>query len=277
MTTRPYDPTIYRGTAAYYARGRPPYSRALAATLAAEVGLDGSGRLLDVGCGPGVIAIELADRFAEAIGLDPDLDMLAVAADRAAAAGLTNVCWVQALAEDIPTLDLGTFRLVTFGQSFHWTDRERVAEAVFDILEPGGALALIVHAHEGRPQPAGPGEPLIPHDAIHALIDAYLGSRRRAGQGYASQHPDRFEDALARTRFGRPRSIYCTGRADIVQDIDGVLANFLSMSFAAPHLFGERRAQFESNLRAELMARSPSGLFWDWPGDTEILLARKPR
>jgi SAM-dependent methyltransferase len=277
MTTRPYDPTIYRGSAAYYAKGRPPYSPALASTFAAEVGLDGPGRLLDVGCGPGTITIELADRFEEAIGLDPDPDMLAVAADRAVAAGITNVRWVQALAEDIPTLELGMFRLVTFGQSFHWTDRERVAEAVFEILEPGGALALIVHAHEGRPQPPGPGYPPIPHDAIRALIDGYLGPRRRAGQGYASQQADRFEDALARTRFGRPRSIFCPGRADIVQDIDGVLANYLSMSFAAPHLFGERRAQFEADMRAELAARSPSGFFWDWPGDTEILLAYKPR
>src|SRR5262245_22505114 len=53
----PYDPMIYRGSAAYYVQGRPPYARALASTLTAEVGLDGSGRLLDVGCGPGTLTI----------------------------------------------------------------------------------------------------------------------------------------------------------------------------------------------------------------------------
>ena len=127
------------------------------------------------------------------------------------------------------------------------------------------------------PQPAGPEFPPIPHDSILALIDSYLGSRRRAGQGYASRHADRNEDALARTRFGETRRIFCAGCADIVQDIDGVLANYLSMSFAAPHLFGERLQAFEADVRAELTARSPSGLFWDWPGDTEILLARRPR
>jgi hypothetical protein len=26
-----------------------------------------------------------------------------------------------------------------------------------------------------------------------------------------------------------------------------------------------------------LAARSPNGLFWDWPGDTEIVLAEKTR
>jgi SAM-dependent methyltransferase len=272
----PYDPTIYQGSAAYYARGRPPYSRALATTLAAEVGLDGSGRLLDVGCGPGILTIELAGCFAQALGLDPDAEMLAEGARRAVQAGIDNIRWVQALAEDLPKLDLGRFRLVTFGQSFHWTDRERVAEAVYEILEPGGALALIVHAHAGRPQPSGPGYPPIPHDAIRALIDRYLGPRRRAGQGFASPPTDRYEDALARTRFGAPRQIFCAGRPDIVQDIDAVLANYFSTSFAAPHLFGDRRERFEADLRAELAAHSPSGLFWDWPGDTEILLASKP-
>jgi SAM-dependent methyltransferase len=272
-----YDPTIYQGSAAYYAHGRPAYSHALIPTLAAELGLDASGRLLDVGCGPGVLTIALADCFAEVLGLDPDAAMLAEGARRAAAAGIRNIRWVQALAEDIPTLGLGQFRLVTFGQSFHWTGRERVAEAVSDLLEPDGAIALIAHVHAGRPQPSGPGEPPIPHEVIRALIDHYLGPRRRAGQGFATPPADRYEDALVRTRFGVPRQIFCPGQPDIVQDIDGVLANYFSTSFAAPHLFGDRRPQFEADLRAELAARSPSGLFWDWPGDTVILLANKPK
>ncbi len=58
-------------------------------------------------------------------------------AQRAVDAGITNIRLVQALVEDIPALKLGQFTLVTFGQSLHWTDRERVAEAIYDILEPG--------------------------------------------------------------------------------------------------------------------------------------------
>jgi len=273
-----YDSTIYQGTAAYYLRGRPPYARTLAATLAAELGLDGADRLLDVGCGPGVLAIELANHFAQVIGLDPDAEMLAEGARHAAAAGIANIGWVQARAEDIPTLELGTFTLVTFGQSFHWTDREQVAEAVYDLLEPGGALALISHVHAGRPQPAEPGYPPIPHAAIRAIIERYLGSRRRAGQGFAPPPPtDSFEDVLARTRFGAPRHLFAPGRPDIVQNIDDLVANYFSMSYAAPHLFGDRRAEFEADMRAVLTQHSPSGRFWDWPGDTEILLADKPK
>jgi len=274
--TMPHDPTLYRGTAAYYARGRPPYSQTLAATLAAELELDGGGRLLDVGCGPGVLTVELANHFSQAVGIDPDAEMLAEGARRAAEAGIVNIQWMQARAEDIPTLELGTFRLVTFGQSFHWTEREQVAEAVYDILEPGGALALISHAHEGRPQPAGPGYPPIPHEAIRAIMEHYLGTRRRAGQGFAALPGERYEDTFAKTRFGTLRRLFAPGRPDIVRNIDDVLAGYFSMSYAAPHLFGDMRADFEADIRTELAQHSANGLFWDWPGDTEILLAGKP-
>lgn len=270
-----YDPTLFQGAAAYYACGRPPYSRLLARTLATEAGLDGSGRLLDVGCGPGSLTLALGDRFEEVVGLDPDAAMLAEGARRARQSGIDNIRWVQALAEDIAALDLGRFRLVTFGQSFHWTDQERVAETVYDVLEPGGAMALIVHAHEGRPQPEGPGYPPIPHEAIRTLIARYLGPRRRAGPRFTALPPDRFEGIMARTRLGVFRSVFCAGRNDIVQDIDGVLANYFSTSFAAPHLFGDQITRFEADFRAELSACSASGLFWDWPGDTLILLAGK--
>jgi hypothetical protein len=28
-------------------------------------------------------------------------------------------------------------------------------------------------------------------------------------------------------------------------------------------------------MRQLLKSRSPEGIFWDWPGDTEVILARK--
>jgi SAM-dependent methyltransferase len=271
----PYDPTLYHGAAPHYAPGRPPYSRALVATLTAEVSLDGTGRLLDVGCGPGILTVELSPSFHDAIGLDPDADMLAEGARRAREAGIENIRWIQAVAEEIPTVALGPCRLVTFGQSYQWTDQVAVGEAVYDVLEPGGAMALVVHALEGRWQPEGPGYPPIPHDELRALVRRYLGPRRRAGQGFTPEF-ERYEDALSRTRFGAPRSVFAPGRSDIVRDVDGVLSGYLSTSYAAPHLFGDDLDAFEADVRALLTERTPEGLFWDWPGDTEILLARKP-
>jgi SAM-dependent methyltransferase len=272
-----YDPTIYLGAARHYAVGRPPYSAELVPTLARELGLDGTGGLLDIGCGPGILTIELAPSFAEAVGLDPDADMLDEARRRAEERRVSNVRWVQARAEDIATLapSLHRPRVVTFGQSFHWTDGEAVAEMVYDLLVPGGAIVLIVHDVEGRPAPPGPDLPAIPHDAVGALLDRYLGDARWSAQ--AGRRPTmRHEDTLRRTRFGEPRVVYAPGRPDIVRDIDGVVSGYYSMSWATPRLFGDRLHEYDGELRALLREHSPSGRFRDWPGDTGIIIGRKP-
>lgn len=271
-----YDPTQFRGAARYYRQGRPPYSAELGDVLAGELGLDGSGRLLDVGSGPGTVGLRLAPLFEHVTLLEPDADMLAEARAHAAAERLTRVDFVRATAEDLPGLALPPLRMVTFGQSFHRTDRLGVAEAVYNALGPAGAIVLISHDATRPPPPQPPDTSRIPHADIDRLVRAYLGPERRSGaRPAASYASERFEETLARTRFGKPRVIYSPGRADIVRDVDGVIAGCLSMSFAAPHLFGSRLDDFIADLHALLEQQSPTRRFWDWPGDTEILIANR--
>jgi SAM-dependent methyltransferase len=270
-----YDPTLFEGAAAHYRYGRPPYSPQLEAALGEELGLDGSGRLLDGGCGPGILTVRLAHLFEEAVGLDPDAAMLAEGRRVADERGIANIRWVQAVAEDLPEAAPGPYRLVTFGSSLHWTDEQRVMETVYDMLEPDGALAMVVHTVEGRPEPPSPGPPRIPHAEIEALVEKYLGSTRRAGQGVSPVRTHRFEDVLVRTRFGAPRQIFVPGIPDLLRDSESVLSGYFSFSSSAPHLFGERAEDFAREVRELLASRSPEGVFWDWPGDTEVILARK--
>ena len=89
-----YDPTIYDGAAVHYRYGRPAYSPGLEELLAEELGLDGSGRLLDVGCGPGILTVRLACLFGEAVGLDPDPEMIAEGRRAAEERGIANITWV---------------------------------------------------------------------------------------------------------------------------------------------------------------------------------------
>ncbi|MGH9077093.1 MAG: class I SAM-dependent methyltransferase [Acidimicrobiales bacterium] len=59
-------------------------------------------KLLDAGCGPGVLTVRMASLFETAVGLDPDSDMLAEGRRAAEEADVANICGVQALAEDLP-------------------------------------------------------------------------------------------------------------------------------------------------------------------------------
>jgi ubiquinone/menaquinone biosynthesis C-methylase UbiE len=272
-----YDPTQYLGAARHYLLGRPGYSAKLAATLAGELGLDGSGRLLDVGSGPGTVGVQLAGLFEHVTLVEPDPGMLAEARSHAADAGVTAIDLIQATAEELPTLDVGPVRVVTFGQSFHRTDRMVVAEAVFQLLEPGGSMVLITH-DPTRPVPNAPADTVpIPHEQIRELVKAFLGSELRSGNRLVADYSvERFEQTLARTSFRRSRIVFAPGRSDIIRDVDGVIAGCLSMSYAAPHLFGPRLGEFITALRDLLTTQSRLGRFWDWPGDTEMLIATRP-
>ena len=264
-----WDETLFAGTAGHYRRGRLPYAPGFAEALGAELGLDGRGRLLDVGCGPGTVTAELAPCFEEAVGLDPDPGMLA----EAARLGVPNARWVRARAEDLPA-GLGEFRVVTFAQSFHWMDRARVAATVRDMLEPGGAL---VHISD-RQEVAAPAAGLLPpYQRITELVRRYLGPVRRAGQGrIAGGETPAGEDAvIAGAGFtGRTRLVVPAGQV-VERSADDVVAWTLSLSGSAPHLFGDRLAEFERDLRALLHEAAPDGRFAEQPRPTEIRIWRR--
>lgn len=137
-------------------------------------------------------------------------------------------------------------------------------------------MALIGHDPTRPAPPAPAGTSPIPHDEIRELIKTFLGSELRSGNRYVSDYSvERFEQTLRRTSFGHPRVVFARGRADIIRDTDGVIAGVLSMSYAAPHLFGARLEEFVPALRELLARHSPTGRFWDWPGDTEITIATR--
>lgn len=111
---------------------------------------------------------------------------------------------------------------------------------------------------------------------MQELITSYLGPDRWSGiRPVSSYSSERWEVSLAKTRFGEPTAVHVPGRPDITRAVDGVISGYLSMSYAAPHLFGDRLDQFIDDLRSLLTARTESGRFWDWPGDTAALIARK--
>ncbi|MEJ1976228.1 MAG: class I SAM-dependent methyltransferase [Acetobacteraceae bacterium] len=85
----PFVPDRFRSAAAHYLTGRPAYAPALIARVALLCGLDGTGRLLDLGCGPGQLAAAFAAFVADVLAVDPEPEMLAVGASLAAGKAVT--------------------------------------------------------------------------------------------------------------------------------------------------------------------------------------------
>jgi SAM-dependent methyltransferase len=270
-----WDETLYAGSAAYYARGRLPYPRELAGALRDELDLDGTGRLLDVGCGPGSLTLLLAPLFGEAVGVDPDAGMLAEAAREATRRDIENAVWVRLRAEELPA-GLGTFRVATFAQSFHWMERELVVGVVGEMLEPGGAWVHVnATTHEGVGDAMGLPAPQPPRDAIRELVRAHLGDARRAGAGsLPAGPPSGEEDVLRAAGFPDPRRVEVSGGGVFERTEDDVVASVFSLTSAAPHLFGDRLTEFEADMRELLRATSPEGKFAERQREIELVIWR---
>jgi SAM-dependent methyltransferase len=103
LTGEPSDPPqlppLFAGTAEYYSRFRPRYPAEFFENIGMRIGLDGSGRMLDVGCGTGFMAVGFSRRFESVVALDRDSRMLDVGLVEATAAGVTNITWVEDTAE----------------------------------------------------------------------------------------------------------------------------------------------------------------------------------
>ncbi|MGW4568349.1 class I SAM-dependent methyltransferase [Streptomyces sp. NPDC004561] len=272
-----WDETLFAGAAAHYERGRLPYAPGLVRLLAEVLAADGHGRLLDVGCGPGTVTVPLAGLFREAVGVDPDPGMIGEAGRRAAAAGVGDrTRWVRIRAEELPA-DLGVFTVAVFAQSFHWTDRERVARTVRDMLRPGGAVVRVSDPKaeprtvEGLPYPA------VPYADIDDLVKRYFGPVRRAGRGLLPNGTPGGEALVpARAGFLVPDRYIVPGGQALERTVADVVAWTFSMSYSAPRLFGTRRDAFEADLRRLLAAASPKGLFSERAPSTEVFVWRTP-
>lgn len=253
--------------------GRPT-RRTLATATAEGLSLDGDGRLLDVGCGPGTVALLLAAHYAEVVGLDPDEDMLSEAERIAMERGVTNSRWVHLRAEALPA-DLGQFRTVTFAASFHWMDRLAVARAVRDMLEPGGAVVHVDNRYQDGTEPTGEApHPAVPVARIAELRRAYLGPDNRAGQSVRNVFPDREDLVFREAGFDGPEVVEVPGWGLVERTVEQVAANIFSNSSTAPHLFGDRLPAFEADLRALLDEVSPSGCFSLSLPDNRLLIWR---
>lgn len=267
-----WDQSLFRGAAAYYERGRLPNSPALADVFEGALGLNGSGRLLDVGCGPGTIALRVAHLFEEVVGLDADAEMIEEARRLSIEPGVRNGRWVHMRAERLPG-EFGLFRVVTFAVSFHWMDRPLVARAVRGTLEPAGVVVHVDNRHQDSVRPSA--LPAVPRSQIDDLRRRYLGPGRRAGASIRNTSPDDEERVFRDAGFVGPEVVVVPDGRHLVRTIDEVVAEVLSMSSTAPHLFGERLGDFEAELRQILDgAADAEGHFGVRLADNELKIWR---
>ncbi len=96
---------------------------------------------LDVGCGDGALAADLARRGATVTGLDPDPTMIAAARNRVEAGGM-QLRFVEGNAERLPFEDATFDCVVAVAMLCFVEHAERAVAEMARVLKPGGRLVI---------------------------------------------------------------------------------------------------------------------------------------
>lgn len=256
---------LFAGTAQYYARFRLGYPESFIKLMLSHFDLPEQGRLLDLGCGTGQLALLLHSHFRETLALDINEEMIAEGQRFAEVQGISGIRWLCASAEAINE-EYGRFELVVCGSAFHWMDQEKVAGIVFDRLVPGGGFAIVGQGSFWTGSEAWQQE-------VVRVVQRWLGESRRAGEGVYRGPVKRHEDIINESKFGK-----CTKGQyyyDVSWNPDFILGYLYSTSFCSRRLLGDNIPAFEADLRAALYRLNPEGQFRHHVA-INYILAQKP-
>src|SRR6516225_5480510 len=112
----------FASTVSLYEALRPPYPPQFFRTVAQKLKLSKQHALIDLGTGPGLLALGFAPYVGRIVGIDPEPAMIAAARKAAARSGV-DFTLIEGRAETLPA-DIGSFDLVTIGRALHWMERE---------------------------------------------------------------------------------------------------------------------------------------------------------
>lgn len=104
---------------------------------------DGDSKVLDIGCGTGIVTNHLAKHYQKVVGIDKEREMIETAKIEAG----DNVEYIIGKVEDISYPD-GSFDLVTAAAAYHWLDYDTAGRKMFKLLKNDGKL--IVFGKNGK-------------------------------------------------------------------------------------------------------------------------------
>ncbi len=211
----------FASTVPYYAAYREPYPRAFFEAIAARLGFDGKQALIDLGCGPALLALGFAPFVARVVGVDPEPAMLTAAREAAERAGVA-LTLIDGRTETLPA-EFGPFEAATIGRALHWMEPGATRAALDRLLSADGVVLICGTGH--------------PEDAPeNAWIPAYGAFRRSLGH-----EGDRKVDLpafFAGSRFRPGEAVRVRVRQRL--GIADLVGRTLSKSTSSPAVLGER-------------------------------------
>ena len=243
----------FASTVALYEELRPPYPPAFFREAAQQLRLTHAHTLIDLGTGPGLLALGFAAHVGRIVGVDPEPTMIAAARQAAFRASLP-LGLIESKAEDLSG-DIGSFDVVTIGRALHWMDRKAVLARLDTLVAPNGII-LVCSSHSAA-EGANP--------APNPWLDEYNKARRAwsdAGLWSESGSGARVHRDLAAFFGGSPFHLGDRIKVESSHDIGvrDLARRVLTFSSSSPDVLGDKTDAMLCNVEARLFPFSREGV-----------------
>jgi ubiquinone/menaquinone biosynthesis C-methylase UbiE len=165
------------------------------------------GRILDVGCGPAVLAEALLERAEEFWGVDLSAQMIAHGDTRMAAHPLRSRCHLAVADAEAMSFAEGFFdAVVSLGMLEYLLSYERALAETFRVLRPGGIAVFAVPNRASAYHRSGRAT-----NAARAFVKRLLGRPPRASERFITNRcvPAGLDRELERAGFEKLEGRYC--------------------------------------------------------------------
>jgi ubiquinone/menaquinone biosynthesis C-methylase UbiE len=236
-------------TVTLYEELRPPYPPAFFRRVARELGFRREHALIDLGTGPGLLALGFAPYVGRVVGVDPEPAMIA-AARTAAARASTALPLIEGKAEALPA-DVGSFDIVTIGRALHWMERDATL-ALLERLVASDGVILICSSHSAL-------------DGSNLWLDEFNSARRawsqeslwsEAAKG-AKTHRD-LAGFFAGSRFHLKTPVTTETSHEV--GVNDLARRVLTYSSSSPEVLGDRVEAMLRDMEQRLLPFSRNGV-----------------
>jgi SAM-dependent methyltransferase len=247
-------------TASLYAQFRPPYSPEFFRTVAQKLEFGARHRLLDLGTGPGLIALGFAPHVGEVVGVDVEPAMLEAAREAAARAG-RDLVLIESPAERLPA-EVGPFEVVTIGRALHWMDRDLIGPLLERLVARGGVV-LICAARAAT-------------DGRNDWLETYNQARRDwSGMPDRTRYRQDLAAVLAGTRFRIGETIAVETSHEL--SVRDLAYRMLTFSGSSPAVLGDKVDAMLQDVEQRLSRFSRDGLLKEVViGEADVVSAAPP-
>jgi len=249
----------FASTVPYYRRYRAPYPPDFFQRAAAALRLDGTQALIDLGCGPGLLALGFAPFVRRVTGVDPEPAMVAAAREEAAAAGVALEV-IEGRVEDLPA-GLGPFDVVTIGRALHWMTPAPTLARLDRLVSPRGCILIC------RASPV--------EGAANPWLAAYEEFRHRVSpEQDRSRYRTEAAAFFAGSAFALRETVSVRYRQAI--SVETLVGRMFSMSNTSRDLLGPRAEPAGDELRAVLAPFTAAGPVIEETVEAEAAILARP-